>query len=90
MVKPMVKHEQDNVQREDMSFGRDILGRALWQLSLVLRDIAATDGQAEEPKKKENKRPPHLNSTRKPKPRLGKAPGKGRENEEISLQSDSC
>ena len=29
MVKPMVKHEQDNVQREDISFGRDILRRAL-------------------------------------------------------------
>ena len=29
MVKTMVKHEQDNVQREDISFGRDILRQAL-------------------------------------------------------------
>ena len=86
----MIKREQDNVQREDTNLGRDALGRALWRLSLVLGDIAAADDQAEKPKKKENKKPPHLNSTRKPKPRLGKAPGKGRENEEISLQSDSC
>ena len=58
MVKAMIKREQDNVQREDIRFGRDTLERALWRLSLVLRDIAATDGQAQKPKNVETKAPP--------------------------------
>ena len=57
MVKAMIKREQGRVQREDISFGRDALERALWQLSLVLRDIAATDDQAEKPKHIEKKEP---------------------------------
>ena len=58
MVKAMIKREQDNVQREDIRFGRDTLVWALWRLSLVLRDIATTDGQAEKPKNIETKGPP--------------------------------
>jgi len=58
MVKAMIKREQDNVQREDIRFGRDTLAWALWRLSLVLRDIAATDDRAEKPKNIETKGPP--------------------------------
>lgn len=58
MVKPMIKHEQGNVQRVDINFGRDALAWALWRLSLVLRDIAATDDQAEKPKNIEKEEPP--------------------------------
>ena len=54
----MIKREQDSVQREDIHFGRDALERALWRLSLVLRDIAAADEQAEKPKNMEKKEPP--------------------------------
>ena len=54
----MIKHEQGNVQREDINFGRDALAWALWRLSLVLRDIAATDDRAEKPKNIEKKEPP--------------------------------
>lgn len=58
MLKAMIKRERDDVQREDISFGRDALGWALWRLSLVLRDIAAMDGQAQKPKNIETKGPP--------------------------------
>lgn len=54
----MIKREQDNVQRDDISFGPDALGRALWQLSLVLRDIATADAKAEKPKDIKGKKPP--------------------------------
>jgi hypothetical protein len=54
----MIKREQDSVQRKDISFGQDTLGWALWRLSLVLRDIAAADGQTEKPKNIEKEEPP--------------------------------
>jgi hypothetical protein len=57
MVKAMIKREQDSVQRDDMSFGQDALERTLWQLSLVLRDVVATDDRAEKPKHIEKKEP---------------------------------
>jgi len=58
MVKAMIKRGQDSVQREDINFGRDALGWALWRLSLVLRDIAAADDRAEKPKNIGKREPP--------------------------------
>ncbi|MBA7633676.1 hypothetical protein ES703_41247 [subsurface metagenome] len=58
MVKAMIKREEDNVQQEDIRFGQGALEQALWRLSLVLRDIAAMDDEAEEPKNIERKEPP--------------------------------
>ena len=54
----MIKRQQDNVQRKDISFGQDTLGWALWRLSLVLRDIATANYQTEGPKSIEKREPP--------------------------------